>query len=340
MAVIDIKTKAKLIKLAFTLLLIVFVAAGCTSRQIQPTAEIQSTPTSTPILSESDCEFSAYEKIEIEELDQESCKRISQYFISDKNHVYKQVFDAGSSDYSQYLIVKEADPATFKPVKDFGYYKDKSNLFFDAGANYRIITGTDLGSIEVLSTHYIKDKSRIYFLTPEKSSQLQIFSGFDVSTFQIFQNEQNHEQYFKDINGVYFTEDVKLNPVSSKIGQADINSFEVLNYYLMAKDKNKIYFSGKVVGGADPKTFTVLGADYFKDNANVYTTIGGFRRLPGIDGGSFELISFNNQWTGYSKDKNKVYYSDVVVEDADPATFQVRNSKAFDKTMNSKESLK
>ncbi len=81
MTVADIKTKAKLIKLVFTLLLIVFIAAGCISKQSQPTAERQSTPTSTQTFSEPDCEFSAYGKIEIKELDKESCKHISQYFI-------------------------------------------------------------------------------------------------------------------------------------------------------------------------------------------------------------------------------------------------------------------
>lgn len=281
----------------------------------------------------SDCQFSASEKIEITGLDLTSCKRISKYFIVDNNYVYKQLYDPGSSDYNQYVILKEAAAKSFKPVKD-NYYRDSFNFFYDIGAGYKIVRNVDSKSLKVLSTHYLKDKNYIYFSQLDRQDQVIKVPGFDVETFKVIQNEQNHEQYFSDKNGVYFSEELGgLNVSNSKINLADINTFEVLDYYLMAKDENYVYYEGKIIEGADSKTFEVLGTGYFKDNTNVYTQIGGFRKLPGVDGCSFELINYVDQyqWERYSKDRNKVYYQDLVVEDADPATFKIENGKAFDK---------
>ena len=286
-----------------------------------------------PDFSETDCEFEAYPGFKTKELDRVSCRRISQYIIVDKNNVYKQLYDPGSSNYSDYIIVKEADSKTFISLGN-GYYKDYKNLYYDTGVSYKIIKNIDFITIQILSTHYIKDKNNLYFSQLYRLSNLVKIQGFDPETFTVIQNAQNHEDYFKDKNGVYFSNVAgQINANTSKIAGADIDSFEVLDSYLMAEDKNHVYRQGKIINGANPNTFEVLGGGYFKDNINVYTEIGGFKQLPRRDGCSFELIDFTNeiQWLGYSKDKNNVYYQSVVVEGADPTTFRVEVDRAFDK---------
>lgn len=322
-------------KLIFIFILSSFLAIGCNLQEEPSIPQGQQFPTprsSAPTFSESDCEFRTNEVILIKELDKTTCKRISQYFIVDKNNVYKQLFDPGSSAYDQYIILKNADAPTFISLDSFGiYYRDKKSLYLDQGLSYRVITGTDFKTTEILSTHYLKDKDHVYFIKVEKAGKPQIISGFDVNTFRIIQNEENHEQYFGDINGIYFTENAGLNTPPVKIEQVDMNSFAVLNYYLMAKDNNHVYLSGKIIEEVDAQTFQILVAGFFKDKTKVYTSLGGLRALSGWDGSSFEVIGYSDDfWSGYSKDKNRVYYNDAVVTGADPKTFQFKDGKAFD----------
>ena len=55
-----------------------------------------------------------------------------------------------------------------------------------------------------------------------------------------------------------------------KLKNADLNSFEVLDW-CYAKDQNKVYYYDKVIEGADPCTFKILfNDDYSKDDNFVY----------------------------------------------------------------------
>ena len=277
-----------------------------------------------PAFSPSDCSFSSYQPIIISELDRASCKRVSQYFIKDKNYVYKQQYDPGSSDYSSYIILKEANSDTFENLK-FGYFKDKTHIFYDTGEGYVIVKKVDVNSTQILSTHYIKDRNGIYFSQLYKSSEIVPLTGFDIDTFKPIQNTQNYEQYFKDKKGIYYNRDLGvLSPESSKIQGADIHSFIVLPQYLLAKDRNNVYYEGKIVPDIDAQTFEVLDGGYYKDAYGVY--VRGFTPLPNSDPCTFQLIGYKNQyeWLGYAKDVNQVYYRDSIVEGADPATFQAK----------------
>jgi len=283
-----------------------------------------------PVFSESDCKFSALSEIVIKELDRASCNRISQYVIVDKNHVYKQLYDPGSLSSGPYVIIMEADIKSFRSLGN-GYYKDSSHLYFDAGNDYKIIKDVDVGSVQVLSTHYLKDNNNIYFVKAYGSDYRQtILRGFDVKTFTINQNHDNFEQYIKDKNGVYFEEQPfgELNSNNSRIIGADIQSFELLGEYLLAKDKNHVYYGGKMFEYLDAPSFEILPRGYYRDAYGIYTNPhnNGFKLIAGSDSCTFELVDDKGDydWSGYAKDKNHVYYRDLIVEGADSKSFQTK----------------
>jgi len=272
----------------------------------------------------SNCSFSSYEPITISELDKISCVRISKYLIKDKNYVYKQQYDPGSSDYSSYIILKEATPRTFRSLK-YGYYTDDNHVFYDAGESYKIVKNVDILSIHVLSTHYLKDKNNIYFSQLYRQEEIKPLTGFDIDTFVVVQNNSNHEQYFKDLNGVYYNERLGVfSPDTSKVNDADSDSFVVMPQYLLAKDKKNVYYKGEIVPHLNALTFEVLDGGYYRDSYSIYT--GNFAPLQNSDPCSFELVGYKGkyEWSEYAKDTNQVYYRDSIVEGADPLTFQAK----------------
>jgi hypothetical protein len=314
--------------------ILVVIGAGCKTSSTTSVTSSSTSSSQTQVVDQNGCKTSTYKpasdgldfsptdctfigfgkQVTPSELDQASCKRISYFVIVDKNRVYKQLYDPGSSNSDQYTILK-VDPATFVSL-GFNYYKDAKNLYYDNGSGVRIIKGIDLNSLEVLETHYLKDKSHLYAIMPERSDKLTILNGFDVKTFAFT------DGYAKDKNGIYFeTEKTpgQLNAQRSKI--AGINDAIVLA-------------DGKVIKGADPLSFNYLGGGFYKDNKNVYYEVGGFHQLSEIDGCSFELVGYSGtdvSWKGYSRDENHVYYYDVAVEGADPRTFKIDGERVFDK---------
>ena len=312
--------------------IVILAGAGCSNSSVTPTTT-SSSSFLTPVVDQNGCKASTYKpssdgmdfsptdctfigfgkQVTPTELDQASCKRISYYVIVDKNRVYKQIYDPGSSNSDQYTILK-VDPATFVSL-GFDYYKDAKNLYYDMGSGVRIIPGVDLASVEVLEVHYIKDKNHIYAIAPERSAQITPLSGFDVATFAI------EDEYIRDKNGIYIVEG------------KDPRALSALRSKIAGLDKSVVLADGKVIEEADPFTFDYMGSGFYKDKNNVYYEVGGFHRLANMDGCSFELIGYtqeNGNWLGYSKDKNHVYYNDVVVEGADLATFRVEGTDFFE----------
>lgn len=80
-----------------------------------------------------------------------------------------------------------------------------------------------------------------------------------------------------------------------------------------AKDKDRVYFLGEVIEGANPESFQFLEAPVAKDSKSVFW-LG--RRIPNADPGSFALISGE-----IFKDKSGVYWSGKYLPNSDPKTF-------------------
>jgi len=301
--VIKVLYTAFTISTTFTLLLMVWYATLIKRFDIESTyINLWQAPIGNPAnLYEVECEFEGpLEDVAINELDPESCGKVSRYFIVDKFKVYKQLYIPGGAVLSQYKIIEEADPKTFQ-LQNFGYFRDERRLFFDAGKKYLIVEKIDLDSVEILSMHFLRDKDGVYIFKPDVSENLVVLD-VDTKSFEILSGDPTNEYYFKDSQGIYFNKEISsTHSLPQLINDVDKNSFEILEFPLMAKDKNHIYYEGNVLEEAEVKTFKLLG------------------------------FSNSNDWLGYSKDKNTVFYYGKVVDGVDVKSFAVRGNRAFDK---------
>jgi len=108
---------------------------------------------------------------------------------------------------------------------------------------------------------------------------------------------------------------------TTRIKEADYNTFEVLKYGY-AKDNENVYYDNlespcnecihvdfevQVLKGANPDTFTVLNELYAKDKNNGYCD---GKKIQNSDGLSFETIEGN-----LAKDKNFKYKNCVIISD-------------------------
>ena len=158
-------------------------------------------------------------------------------------------------------------------------------------------------------------------------------------------------------NGIIYYYDGLDYPQRQEV-PADSNSFEILSD-LYGKDKTYVYFMGKIIEGADLKTFKLFndgygepsfakdiryvyqygekveGADpltieaagidnnmYLKDARSVFVDN---EKIEGADPETFQLVS-----CGIVKDKNSVYWINLKLPDVDSASFKLLNCEQFE----------
>lgn len=189
--------------------------------------------------------------------------------------------------------------------------------------------------------------------------------NIDLGTLTLYMQYQYPYKGFMDnkINdvGIYAMDDQQGYYFSSigitYIKGIDAASFTPLNH-VYAKDKNHVYFKGKIIQEADAENFQILDASwghrtnrqhYAKDLQNVYVrgkvlpkadpktfkfyTDLGFSHddqyvffenqiLEGSDGKTFKVVSEITSSTGalYARDKNQAYYGNKILTSADPET--------------------
>ncbi|MCI0662069.1 MAG: DKNYY domain-containing protein [Acidobacteria bacterium] len=106
-----------------------------------------------------------------------------------------------------------------------------------------------------------------------------------------------------------------------KIG-ADDSTFEILGNKKYAKDKNKVYYKGDPILGADPLTFVLLEggdyANYAKDKDHVYLL---YYPVLNADPNSFSEIKFP-----YAKDKKSIYCGTLPMSVKNIEEFEVLQS--------------
>ena len=251
--------------------------------------------------------------------DPSTFKILSPYYGKDKKAVYCCDKEIENADVATFQLISElvgkdktavyhgkerivgADVQTYRQLNK-RYGKDSKNIFFDA----KVMKGADWSSFETIDYIYAKDKNRVYF-------KEEIIESADPKTFQ-----EVGYLFYKDKNNVYLE--------NSKIENADPASFEVfkLTYKDYSKDKNHVYYKTSILEGADPKTFKhFIGSSYWMDKDHVY--FDG-KRFENSDASTFELLD-----GPYYRDKNNVYYHNIVM-DADVQTFKIiRESYAIDK---------
>lgn len=100
------------------------------------------------------------------------------------------------------------------------------------------------------------------------------------------------------------------------LSKVDIHSFQILKHSYYAKDKNYAYYTGKLIKGADTKTFHSI-SDYFA--VDEFSAYHQNKKIDNANGKYFEPID-----TGpYGKDKKDYYYYTAKMNVSDLGSFKV-----------------
>ena len=174
------------------------------------------------------------EKVELSpEIDLKTLQSFENYaeYSKDKNNVYY--------DFQK---IEGADIKTFEP-DGYSIGKDKTGVYYKTHK----INGIDINSTEVLENEFYKDKNNIYY----RNKKLE---NFKPENFEVISSSlvgQNEDFY-------YFTEDENNNTkfILLENKNVDAETFEVLDEEY-TKDKNNVYYKGKILKGADVKTFDI-----------------------------------------------------------------------------------
>ena len=208
-------------------------------------------------------------------------------YFHDKNNVYYE-----NKLYQIPLKkIEEADRKSFTLLNS-EFSKDNKNIYYYGNK----IKDLNSEEFEFEGNNFIKELDIVYFLkNKDKAYALKTEIGketceivplnVDTKTFK-YSNADAYTNglttaesngYLQDKNGVYYFDMNKLNKFSSdnifsKIEGADIHSFIQLMFGY-AKDKDKVYFEGKELKGADVKSFKIIisnGKVLVKDKNKIY----------------------------------------------------------------------
>lgn len=125
----------------------------------------------------------------------------------------------------------------------------------------------------------------------------------------------NYGNYKKLKDEIYYL-DKKVDSAdfeSFTIYKSNVHSTMVFSDY--AKDKNSIFYEGKIWKEPDYNSFQFLGESYAKDKANIYYS---GKKINGADIDTFEIINW-----AYAKDKKYVYLKGEILKGKNPAKFKL-----------------
>lgn len=263
----------------------------------------------------------------IEKANSATFKVHSYYFAEDANDFYWNGKALNVKDKSTFKLL--GSPDSWKTF----WAKDKYNGYILAGCvitdiDYEtfagcVITGIDYETFHPIeakipdqSGEYAADKYRVFFMDKE-------VPGADPLTFKEvdFRVGQDKYRVYKNENPTQIKDYSKLSPIGGLmmysdgtniydsnfniLPEADVATFEHIsdNWY---KDKSHVWWSSKLVVGANPKTFQPVCGDfdYGKDDKHVFYNDS---IIQGADPESFEKIAFSDcdSWTVF--DRNRIY---------------------------------
>ena len=194
-----------------------------------------------------------YETQKINGIDVKSFEFLEYNFFKDKNNVYYQrgeFMDNPGISY-KFSKIEGADSKTFEAI-DYSVGKDKNNVYYET----QKINGIDVESFESLGENFFKDKNNIYY----KNKKLENIKpeNFKVINSSLVKQGKNLYYNIEDEN-----ENIKFFQLESKT--IDDKSFEVFDEDY-TKDKNNVYYKGKILKGADVETFV----KYYNEDDNGY----------------------------------------------------------------------
>lgn len=208
-------------------------------------------------------------------------------YFHDKNNVYYE-----NKLYQIPLKkIEEADRKSFTLLNS-EFSKDNKNVYYygnkikDLNSEEFEFEGNNFIK-ELDIVYFLKNKDKAYALKTEIGKETyeivplnvdtESFKYSDTDTYTNGLTTAEANGYLQDKNGVYYFDMNKLNKFSSdnifsKIEGAEIPSFIQLMFGY-AKDKDKVYFEGKELKGADVKSFKIIisnGKVLVKDKNKIY----------------------------------------------------------------------
>ena len=229
-----------------------------------------------------------------------------------------------------------ADTATFEAlVENYSsggsiLFRDKNNVYFyfTPASKAEVVSGVDSKTFVHVKDIYYKDKNSVYYLDWNKDTNaLTKITSANPASFQslnYWYTKDNQRVFFLGVNN---TGALKLNSVENALTNSFLSARFVdlgVDVGRFGADSAHVFSWGKMVAGADVKTFAALDDTYFKDANNVYTygsvQDDGTRITKSLDGISPQ--NFVALGEGYGKTGDSVYFFDKKVAGADASTFQ------------------
>lgn len=250
-----------------------------------------------------------------------SCHFYGPEYYQKGEHMYVRGNDFKFGKYD--MLIEDSNPETFRIINEH-YTLDSTNVYYLSINPLKVYKLEDAlpSSFELLSNGFARDSVHGWWyetLLPNvKGNELRCLGDYYAGTDSIVFYRVNSYHHDGQI-------DVSLNIIPG----ADPESF-LVHRYNYAEDKNDVYFNQEPLHVFDRETFTLVEkknvlTHWAKDKQYVYYM--GYHpqdsiivRSPITDYDSFEVIDED-----YARDKVNVYYHDVILQGADPASLEVLN---------------
>lgn len=238
--------------------------------------------------------------------------------------------------YFKGKVIEGADPIGFehKLFDDFRFSKDAQNVYYE---DTKI--SEDAAHFEQINKFFFKDRFSVYKLVqkvkPKYLGESDIIRIADANP-HAFKLIPEVGGLWQDDKSVYFRTNLVKGAVPGNLKKMDgcwtdgsgvfhhekileganLHTFRTLQYPYFT-DGKKVYYESNLIEGANPETFQFIPktSEYAKDDDQVFFLSNA---LPKADVMTIEKISYRH-W----KDKNRVFYEDKILLDANPNTFSL-----------------
>ncbi|MBS1650832.1 MAG: DKNYY domain-containing protein [Bacteroidetes bacterium] len=283
-------------------------------------------------------------------VDKESFVATTNGIIKDKQHVYS--IDGSDYNNQRFVPIKDADPNTYQKI-DYTWAKDAAHYFY-----YNKPVKVDYPTFKIILPGAFTDKNYLYVedivitnttYNGNTSSEISQEGIAAVDSF-IDQNQIKiiNQNYLNTAQTLYYVGYANSNQFKNKKEMFTKNTFKIISSIELLNEKTVkinrehiIYYGNKYpINTVDAKSFKALDSAlfYFIDKNKVYYEN---KIIEEADVSSFSLINDSNikYASGYAKDKNHVYFDGVLVKDANPLTFHY-DAKSFFWTDNKHDFLR
>ncbi|NWO27414.1 DKNYY domain-containing protein [Leptotrichia sp. oral taxon 417] len=266
-------------------------------------------------------------------VDAKTFEEVGYDIIKDKNGLHILI-DSNETEIKVKSL--KADGIDLKTLKklDNGYFKDKNNIYYGLSGNLYKIKNADLQTFEVLtspyssSVYFAKDKNNVYYngkkldgIVPNDFEQIQSYFIKDKNGIYKFEEGENEQdlkitpinakidfknlkeldwKYFGDDKNIYYFDENDFK----KLDNADVNSFERIEYTGFFKDKNNVYYDGEKVEGIDMNSIEVINGMCIKDKNSVFYE---GKKLRNISPDNFNIFDDGISYDKILVDKNGAY---------------------------------